>query len=41
MIVIFHVGSDRYDLETSRITEVIPRVMLRRLHHAPPYAAGV
>lgn len=40
LVLIFHVGSDRYGLETSRIVEVIPRVMLRRLHHAPPYAAG-
>ena len=40
LILVFHVGDDRYGLDTNQVVEVIPRVQLRKLHHAPAYAAG-
>jgi len=37
----FHVGSDRFALGVAEIVEVIPRVELRSIPHAPPFVPGL
>ncbi|MBP0002070.1 MAG: chemotaxis protein CheW [Cyanobacteria bacterium SID2] len=41
LFLIFYAGDDRYAIESSRVVEIVPRVILRKLHHAPDYVAGV
>lgn len=40
-MLLFYVGNDLYALDSSQVVEVIPRVMLRKIHHAPDYVAGL
>lgn len=41
LLLVFHLGDERYALEGSRVVEVIPAVALRRLPHAPDSVAGL
>jgi chemotaxis-related protein WspB len=41
LMLLFYVGNDLYALDSSQVVEVIPRVMLRKIHHAPDYVAGL
>lgn len=41
LILLFYVGDDLYALDSSQVVEVIPRVILRKIHHAPDYVAGL
>lgn len=41
LILTFRLGPERYAIEANRITEVIPRVPLRVLPHAPASVAGL
>jgi chemotaxis-related protein WspB len=41
LMLLFHVGDDRYALETRRVIEVVPKVTLKTLHHAPNYMPGL
>ncbi len=41
LMLLFHVGNDRYALACSQVVEVIPLIELRKLHHAPEYVAGL
>jgi chemotaxis-related protein WspB len=40
-MLIFNVGTDLYALDSSQVVEIIPRVILRQVHHGPEYVAGV
>jgi len=40
-MLLFHAGDDLYALDSSQVVEVIPMVMLRKIHHVPNYVAGV
>lgn len=40
LILLFHVGDDRYALDIDQIVEIIPTVKLRQIHHTPEYVAG-
>jgi len=41
LMLLFYVGNDLYALDTAQVVEVIPRVVLRKIHHAPDYVAGL
>lgn len=41
LILLFYVGDDLYALDSSQVVEVIPRVILRKIHHAPDYVPGL
>ncbi|HAN73746.1 MAG TPA: chemotaxis protein CheW [Planktothrix sp. UBA8407] len=41
LILLFYVGNDLYALDSSQVVEVIPRVILRKIYHAPDYVAGL
>lgn len=41
LMLLFHLGSDRYALESNAVAEVVPLVELKRLPHAPDYVAGL
>lgn len=41
LMLLFSIGDDRYALDCSQVVEVIPRVILRKVHHAPEYVAGL
>jgi len=40
-MLLFYVGVDLYALDTSQVAEIIPRVILRKVHHVPDYVVGV
>ncbi len=41
LILLFYVGENLYAIESSRVVEVIPRVIYREVHHVPEYVTGV
>lgn len=41
LMLLFYVGEDLYALDSSQVVEVIPRVILRKIHHVPDYVAGL
>jgi chemotaxis-related protein WspB len=41
LVLAFHVGKDRFALRCADVVEVVPRVNLREIPHAPPYVAGM
>ncbi|MUG91088.1 chemotaxis protein CheW [Scytonema sp. UIC 10036] len=41
LMLLFYIKNDRYALESKRVVEVVPKVVLKTLHHAPDYIAGV
>src|SRR5207302_1737530 len=41
LLLVFRVAEDAYAIEAGRVVEVVPRVALRRLPHAPEALAGV
>ena len=41
LMLLFHAGDNLYALDTSQVVEVIPMVVLRKIHHVPDYVAGV
>lgn len=41
VMLLFHVGEERYACECDRVLEVIPRVPLKLVAHAPPFLAGL
>lgn len=41
LMLIFYVGEDLYALDCMQVVEVIPRVLFRKVHHAPHYVAGL
>ena len=40
LLLLFQVGDNLYALECDRVTEVIPLVALRKIHHVPDYVTG-
>ncbi|HEY3130547.1 MAG TPA: chemotaxis protein CheW [Acidobacteriota bacterium] len=41
LLVIFYLGKDPYALESSQVVEIVPRILLKELPHAPAYVAGL
>ena len=41
LMLLFHAGDNLYALNSSQVVEVIPMVVLRKIHHVPDYVAGV
>jgi chemotaxis-related protein WspB len=41
LMLLFYVGNDLYALDSSQVVEIIPKVLLRKIHHAPEYIAGL
>lgn len=41
LLLLFSVGDNLYALDTSQVVEVIPRVILRKVHQVPDYVAGL
>lgn len=41
LMLVCYAGNDRYAIESSRVIEVIPRVVLRKVYHLPAYVAGL
>jgi len=41
LMLLFYVGENLYALDCSQVVEVIPRVSLRKVHHAPQYISGL
>ena len=41
LLLIFTVAANRYAIDVKRVVEVIPRVELRKISHAPAFLAGV
>lgn len=41
LMLLFYVGDNLYALDSSQVVEVIPRVIVRKIHHVPDYVAGL
>src|SRR5437762_463613 len=41
LMLLVHVGDDRYVFECSNVIEVIPKVNLKPINYTPPYVAGL
>lgn len=41
LMLMFYLGDDRYTLDSKQVIEVIPRVALKPLHHAPECMPGL
>lgn len=41
LFLLFQLGDDRYALDATRVEEVLPRVRLKQIPHAPKGVAGV
>jgi chemotaxis-related protein WspB len=41
LLLTFTAGANRYAIDVARVVEVVPRVELRKISHAPAYLAGL
>ncbi|AWY43044.1 chemotaxis protein CheW [Pseudomonas putida] len=41
LFLVFHIGSERYALRATEVAEVLPRLPLKPIAHAPQWVAGV
>jgi chemotaxis-related protein WspB len=41
LLLTFHAGANRYAIDSIRVVELIPKVDLRSIPHAPPYLIGL
>jgi chemotaxis-related protein WspB len=41
LLLTFTVGANRYAIDVTRVVEVVPRVELRKISHAPAFLAGL
>ncbi|MDJ0581112.1 chemotaxis protein CheW [Crocosphaera sp.] len=41
LLLLFHLGDERYAIDSKKVVEIIPQVLLRKLYQAPKYVAGV
>ena len=41
LLLLFHLGDERYAIDGTKVVEIIPQVLLRKLYQAPKYVAGV
>ena len=41
LFILFHLGNDRYALDSRQVIEVVPMVILKRLPNAPNYVGGL
>ena len=41
LLLLFHLGDERYAIDSQQIVEIIPQLALRKLYQAPKYVAGV
>ena len=41
LVLAFHVGKDRFALPCADVVEVVPRVLLREVPHAPAHVIGI
>lgn len=41
LLLLFHVGENLYAIDTEKVIEIIPMVLLRKIEPAPDYLAGV
>ena len=41
LFLTFTVGANRYAIDVTRVVEVVPRVELRKIPHAPAFLAGL
>ena len=41
LFLLFRIGTERYALEAAEVAEVLPRLMLKPVAHAPHWVAGV
>ena len=41
LYIVFHIGAERYALESRSVVEVVPRVPLRALPKTPEYVLGI
>ncbi|MFA7945426.1 chemotaxis protein CheW [Pseudomonas brenneri] len=41
LFLVFHIGSERYALKATEVAEVLPRLPLKPIAHAPMWVAGI
>jgi chemotaxis-related protein WspB len=41
LLLLFHVGQERYALESERVVQVFPNLLLKEINHAPEYISGL
>ena len=41
LLLTFNAGANRYAIDSSRVVELIPKVDIRSIPHAPPYLVGL
>ena len=41
LFLVFHIGSERYALRATEVAEVLPRLPLKPIAHAPVWVAGI
>lgn len=41
LFLVFHIGSERFALRATEVAEVLPRVPLKPIAHAPAWVAGI
>lgn len=41
LFLVFHIGTERYALKATQVAEVLPRLPLKPIAHAPTWVAGI
>jgi chemotaxis-related protein WspB len=41
LLLLFHLGDEKYAIDCKQVVEIIPQVLLKKLYQAPEYVAGV
>jgi chemotaxis-related protein WspB len=41
LFLVFHIGSERFALKATEVVEVLPRLPLKPIAHAPVWVAGI
>jgi chemotaxis-related protein WspB len=41
LLLTFTVGADQYAIDVARVVEIVPRIELRKIPHAPAFVAGL
>lgn len=41
LFLVFHIGQERYALKATEVAEVLPRLPLKPIAHAPLWVAGI
>lgn len=41
LMLVFYIGEERYAFPSDQVVEIVPKILLRKIPHAPPYVVGM